>query len=281
MRKAFFLICLFLVLFTPCAQASRKLVITSDKNFLLENQELTISASASGFSTGEKIYLKGSFYKDGSTNYFGYTKNGESWIRNSATSLDQRIVEIGVWDNLVLVKIDSSDSGFNGSGNYKFKLGYYYITSGGNISSINWSENNLDIKLEGFTTTPTNIPTPKTTAVKASAVSVKTTQQAIKAPTSSKASPTLSKSSNTVISPTLNKSNIKSVKIPNDSRTASQFASIKAISEPEADKKEAQVLGAKDNGSDTNYLFSLLSGSLFIAISGIIFVRRYILKKGI
>jgi hypothetical protein len=280
MRKAFFLLFFLLILFTPSARASRKLNISVDKNLLLENQELTVSASASGFSTGDKIYLKGSFYKDGSTNYFGFTKSGESWIKNSATALNQRLVEIGSWDNLVSVRIDTSDSGFNGTGEYKFKLGYYYITSGGNISSINWSENNLDLKLEALVNSPTTIPT-NTPVVKSSVNSAKTTAQTAKTPTPVKTSQASSKTTDSLISRSPSKTGIKSVKIPTDLRTASQFASIKAITKPDADKKEVQILGVKETGMDTNYLFSLLSGSLFIAISGIIFVRRYILKKGL
>jgi hypothetical protein len=282
MRKALLLLFFLFITFTPSTNASRKISISTDKNLILENQELIISASASGFSTGEKIYLKGAFYKDGSTNYFGITKNGDTWIKNSATATDQRLVEVGSWNNLVSVKMDPSDSGFNGNGDYKFKLGFYYITGGGNVTSVNWSENNLDIKLEGATAIPTDVPTPKTTStVKASTTSVKTTQQAVKTPTPVKISQISDKPTGLLIFPSPSKKHIKSVKIPSDLRTASQFASIKAITKPETDNKEVQILGSRDRRNDKTYQFSLLMGSFLLVISGIIVVRRFILKKGL
>ncbi|MBI4096406.1 MAG: hypothetical protein HY425_01685 [Candidatus Levybacteria bacterium] len=143
--------------------AARSLTISANKDSLFGEEELTITASASGFTTGETIYIKGAFHQDGSTNYFGYTKSGDSWIKNGESTLSQKSIQIGQWDGLLAVKSDFVDSGYNGEGGYKFKVGFYYVTSGGNPSSVNWSSNSLDININEPDPTPTPSPTPTNT----------------------------------------------------------------------------------------------------------------------
>ncbi|HUD44313.1 MAG TPA: hypothetical protein VMR41_02090 [Patescibacteria group bacterium] len=122
---------------------------------------MNLNVSMSGFTSGETIYIKGAFYQDGTSNYFGLTQNGNDWIKNSVTTTGQRQLQIGDWDGLLSVKADFSDSGYKGEGIYKFKVGFYYLTSGGNLSAVNWSTNILDISL--YEPTPTDTPTPTLT----------------------------------------------------------------------------------------------------------------------
>jgi hypothetical protein len=92
-------------------------------------------------------------------------------------------VQIGNWDNSLIIKSDFDDSGYVGEGDYKVKVGFYYSTSGGNLSSVNWSTNSLDVTINEPdptvtptsppatntpvpTTKPTATPTPKPTATK-------------------------------------------------------------------------------------------------------------------
>ncbi len=141
--------------------AARSLTISANKDSLFGDEEVAITASASGFTNGETIYLKGAFYQDtASPNYFGYTKSGDSWIKNSTTTLSQRSIKIGEWDGSIISKSDFTDSGYKGEGGYKFKIGFYYLTSGGNLSAVNWSANVLDINLNEPDPTPTNTPSP-------------------------------------------------------------------------------------------------------------------------
>jgi hypothetical protein len=156
----------FIFLFFFFAQplyAARNIVIESNKSALFGEDEMTVHiASMSGFTTGETIHFKGAFYQEGSTNYLGYTKSGDTWIKNGESNMIQKKIKIGDWDGNLVVKIDFSDSGYIGEGSYRFKLGFYYLTSGGNMSSINWSSNNLDVTISepDPTATPTLEPTP-------------------------------------------------------------------------------------------------------------------------
>jgi hypothetical protein len=171
MLNKFLKIVLILALFFIISQkeilAARSLSIESvSKNNLFGDEDLTITASASGFTEGEAIYIKGAFYLDTKTNYFGFTKNGDTWIKNSSTTTTQRQIKVGEWDNKLIVKTDFTDSGYMGENSYKLKLGYYYLTAGGNLSAINWTTNSVDLDISEPDPTPTPSPTPSSTPSK-------------------------------------------------------------------------------------------------------------------
>lgn len=150
--------------FPQKVSASRSLTITADKTLLLGDEECHVTASASGFTDGETIYVKGAFFQSGSSNYFGYTKDGDTWIKNSASNISQRAVKIGEWDGTMTVKSDFSDSGYKGEGDYSFKVGFYVGSS-----SVVWSGNILTITVNEpdptATLTPTSTNTPTLTPV--------------------------------------------------------------------------------------------------------------------
>lgn len=162
MRKIrnFLLVLIVLYSVFPQSVLARDIFISANKSSLSPDEDMVVTASASGFIVDEVIYLKGAFFKEGEGNYFGYTRYNNDWIKNSASTLSQRQVKMNEWDFQITVKNDSFDSGFKGSGSYKFKLGYYYMTSGANLSPVNWSSNTLDVAL----VQPTNTPTPNPTA---------------------------------------------------------------------------------------------------------------------
>lgn len=188
---------LFVLIIPTKALGVRDIVISSDKTSLFGEEYANITASTSGFTNGETIYIKGAFHQDGSTNYLGYTKNGDNWIKNGESTSSQLSVAIGIWDNKLIVKSDFLDSGFTGEGNYKFKVGFYYTTSGGNLSSVNWSSNSLDITLNQpdptptLTPTPTPIPTNTPTLTITNTPTITRTISKTPTPTTNKISPTI------------------------------------------------------------------------------------------
>ena len=155
----YFLLFIGMLSVVPSVIAARNISITGNKISLLGDEEITLVASASGFTDGEAIYVKGAFFQTGSTNYFGYTKNEDNWIKNSVANTSQRAVKIGDWDGTLIIKSDFSDSGYKGEGDYNLKLGFYY----GSFSSVNWSTNNLAVTINEPDPTPTNTPTPTET----------------------------------------------------------------------------------------------------------------------
>lgn len=236
-------------------------MITGNKSSLMPNEDIIISASMSGFTNGEKVYLKGAFYKEGSTNYFGFTKSNDSWIKNSATSLFQREVMVGVWDNQLFVKPDYEDTGFAGAGDYKFKLGFYYLSSSGNVSSVNWSSNDFNVLLFAPS------PTPEEEEEEESESS--TTKS------SSSKSPTPSKSLSSSTAPS--KSMGTFAKIAQRVKTASEYAKIKPITKEEKEKK-TEVLGAREERS-SSLIFLIGIGLVIIALA--IFTRQVLKDREI
>jgi hypothetical protein len=238
--------------FIPEAGAARSLTISSDTNSLFGDEEMTIVASPSGFTSGESVYIKAAFYQDGSTNYFGYTKNESTWIKNGESTLSQKRVNISEWDQRAQVKSDFTDSGFKGEGDYLLKIGFYYVTSGGGLSSVNWS-NSITVNL--------NEPDPTIS------------------PTSSQISPIISHSppalrplsspASVRISPSLNpsKAGVQTI--------ATQFATMRSSPAP-TQLPEIEVLAAREN----NLSFAIISAGLIFIVLGIgLFIFSYLRSK--
>jgi hypothetical protein len=258
---------LFCSLFVDQVSAARTLMISANKDSLFGDEELTLTASASGFIDGEKIYLKGAFYQDGSTNYFGYTKNGDSWIKNGESSLNQKSIQVGAWDNLLVSKSDFADSGYKGEGGYKFKIGFYYLTSGGNLSSVNWSTNNLDVNLNEPDPTPTNTPTPTLTPTPTSSPTNTPTPTPTRLPTPS---PTHSPS------PTLKPLIPSSTKDISQQEVLGETTALSMDGQP----NDNNVLVSNEQKSKSNnqfQKFSIFIGLVFIIACAILIIR--VIKK--
>jgi len=142
----------------PIVAASRSIRIVTAPFTLISDQPQEIIASASGFDDGELVHIKGALYRDGSTNYFGYTENGGVWVKNSAPTETQRSVDMSTWDGSLRVRADFEDSGYSGDGPYFLKIRFYYGENGSQ-----WSENSVSVTLVAPTATVTPVPTPSPT----------------------------------------------------------------------------------------------------------------------
>ncbi len=153
--------------FYPSLIFARDISITANKSSLFSDEELVLTASVSGFTKDEQVYIKGAFFQEGTANYFGFTKYNNDWIKNSVSAQSQRLIKMNEWDFNLIVKNDVQDTGYKGNGSYKLKLGYYYITSSGNLSPVNWSTNTVDISLSypSPTVTPNPTSTPAPTSI--------------------------------------------------------------------------------------------------------------------
>ncbi len=230
---------------------------------------MLVVASHSGFTTGETIYVKGAFYKDGSTNYFGYTRKDDSWVKNGASMLDQRGIKIGEWDGNLLVKSDFTDSGYQGEDGYYFKLGFYYPNSTGGYSSVNWSSNILAINVNA----PDAAPTPSL---------VPTAQPTVTYLSSSKvsASPTLKPIPLSRGTPTISTKSASFDKITDDFKTSTKQASLRTKIEglKNAKGQEVEVLGA----TDYNFSFATITTGFLLIWLGIgMFLFRFLRTKQI
>src|SRR3989338_3095102 len=104
------------------------------------------------------VYLKGAFKKESSSNYFGQTLASD-WVGNSEKYSKQYKITTGPegnWEGKIKVRPDADDSGFDGTGQYIFKIARYSDTGFGPT----WS-NEVKIKINAVSTpepSPTEDP---------------------------------------------------------------------------------------------------------------------------
>lgn len=105
---------------------------SSAQNAITDTEEMTISVSLdlSSSTANNTYYLRGAFYKEGTTQYFGFTINNQGDAYNGPFSDCQKLYEItvdaeGNWTGEIKVKADPDDSAFEGSGDYLLKVSRY------------------------------------------------------------------------------------------------------------------------------------------------------------
>lgn len=115
---------------------------TKSSSFVISNVPKTVTSEQSfkvkidlsiPKNPNAKFYLKGSFKKADGSNYFGlskildWAKNGDAYTKQPLITIDSN----GYWSGELEIKVDTSDSGFNGSGDYTFKVARYTETGSG------------------------------------------------------------------------------------------------------------------------------------------------------
>lgn len=139
--RRFFLAIIFLVgaLWPADVLAALSIIDVTPNEIDSPDQVISISASASGLSEKTQ-YLQAVFTRDreGQTaNYLGFTKNSNGeWYKYKSSPSDSDLTSFfgfmpdsGSWSGKLEAKIDVSDTGFSGPGNYLLKLAKY-ISSG-------------------------------------------------------------------------------------------------------------------------------------------------------
>lgn len=153
-----FIFLIVLLFFVPPRLLAVDVVINNFPT-TITTDPFSISVSITGPSDATN-YLRADLYKDGSTNYFGETFNGNSWY---AGSDGQNYFPIQIINSSASAtfqaKIGSPNAGeYQGSGIYKLKIRRY--TSSGNPAS---NDNQLPVAVQINynlpTAQPTNAPT--------------------------------------------------------------------------------------------------------------------------
>ena len=128
---------------SPSQSPTQSSSSTTSSSFTISNipseidsdQTFTVSIALSlSNSPNTKFYLKGALKKSDSSNYFGLTKVGSSWIKNGGSFSDQYQITTdpsGNWSGTIEVQPDVLDSGYDGVGDYIFKVGRYTSSGSG------------------------------------------------------------------------------------------------------------------------------------------------------
>lgn len=127
------------------------ILIKSDESF---SAKIKITA----LEQNSSYYLKGAFFKDGSTKYFGKTQVLGNWVKNSENFAKQFLISTsstGDFEGDIRVLVDPEDSGYLGSGSYIFKVGRYNASGSGPT----WS-NQFSISITNNQPEKISTPTP-------------------------------------------------------------------------------------------------------------------------
>lgn len=123
----------------------------------ISDQAFEFNVSIIGASAGTN-YLRANFFTAGTTKYFGYTYNGNSFVNSSICPdyLPITIDSSGNWNGKILAKIDTSSNYYTGLGSYNFKVRRYTQSCS---SSYIWSN-----EVTTVVSNPSLYPTPTPTS---------------------------------------------------------------------------------------------------------------------
>lgn len=151
---------------------------------IADTEELTISVTLdlSSSTGGNTYFLRGAFFEEGTTKYFGYTIDNQQSPYNGPYSACQNLYQVtvdesGDWSGDFKVKADPESSYFKGSGEYLFKVGRY--TSG---CSLSWADSD-PVKISITQTVfPDPTPTPQSSTSQSSSSTSKSNQSKSSSP---------------------------------------------------------------------------------------------------
>lgn len=161
-----FIILLFLVLSLPSIAFAASINLSNGNPTTINDpsQEFNVNVNLSiNVDDGTKYYLRGVFYKPGSSNYCGLTWTGSAWFNGPYSTNDgwKNLPQIIIASNSgsfnIKAKIDKGDSGCTGNGNYNFKIQRYTLS--GSSSFDDQNELSLNLNIPDPITTPTSVPT--------------------------------------------------------------------------------------------------------------------------
>lgn len=140
--------------------------ISSNKNNTDSKDIIEIQVKINNVTPNTIYFIKPSFFKEGSTNYFGLSEVNNTWIKNSITATSQHKINTdsnGNWEGKINVKVDTEDSGFKGGDTYQIKVGRYTEAGVGLVwsNSVTISITHTEI-IEETKSSPTPIPEDKT-----------------------------------------------------------------------------------------------------------------------
>jgi hypothetical protein len=126
---------------------SPSFLISQVPGSVLSENSFGVKIDISNLSANSTYYLKGAFFKSGSTNYFGKTLVSGNWVKNAETAISQYKMVTdgnGSYSGNLDIMVDDEDSGFIGSGEYFLKVGRYNSSGNGLV----WS-NSVSLQISG------------------------------------------------------------------------------------------------------------------------------------
>ena len=147
-------------------KAVSTIISSSQTNILDSDEYLTNATISANVANGTTYYLRGEFFKPGTSSYCGFTWNGSSWFNGPFTSngwlnLMPITIQSNSWSGQVKAKFDSDSSVCNQAGTYSFRILRY--TAGGSTSTDGQTPLSVNVTFE--TPNPTDTPSATNTPI--------------------------------------------------------------------------------------------------------------------
>lgn len=270
MRRFLISTLLGLFLFANPSYAASISTFSDIKNITNETEVLVNTSLSVNSQDGTEYFLRGVFFKPGTSDYCGYTWNGIDFFSGPYSTNSgwknfyPSTIISSSWSGALKVKIDTKDSGCSQSGSYSFKV-QRFTNSG---SAVFDPQNELSFEVVIPTPTSTVAPTPtpiKTTPTKTIA-QIPSAPAKVNTPSPLKPSKALLESEQ--VSP--GSALVQTL-------TASSSSQIKAET-PTPVKEEIAGISEKKPGG----IWILISGfGILGAACGILLFQKYKKKKGV
>lgn len=171
-RRAISLCFVFLILFflIPPKVIAASITIQNTPSQIGIGDDYTADVNVSiSVADGTIYYLRGAFFKEGTSNYCGYTWNEVDWFNGPYSSDWKKLLKITItnhaWSGQLKTKVDANDSGCNTSGTYNFRIERFNDTASDGGGTFNDTQNEQTVTIIIPTPTPTPQPTATNTPV--------------------------------------------------------------------------------------------------------------------
>lgn len=130
----------------------------------ISEESFTIKVQIVGASANTNNYLRIDLFVPSTTNYFGYTNNGQDFYNGSTYSLYPKVVigADGTSTTTIEGQLDLTSSTFKGKGDYQLRVRRY--TSSGNYSSTEANAGAISVKVNASLPSPSPTPSQSTSS---------------------------------------------------------------------------------------------------------------------
>jgi hypothetical protein len=168
-KPALHLVTVFAIcLFSPAVYAASIALEPEKSSLNSPADEFPVNVNFQIDAPDNKVYyLRGIFYQPDTSNYCGYTWNGNSWFKGPYSSGEgwknffPVTIKTGSWSGEIKTKIDPEDSGCRDTGTYRFKIERFTESGSGSFDSQN--ELTLTVVVPTLIPSPTDTPDPTKT----------------------------------------------------------------------------------------------------------------------
>lgn len=245
----------------------------SDAPQIITDQSFSLNVSISGAGAGTN-YLRVDLYKEGTSNYFGETYNGNDWYGGSDGKQYYPITIVSgqTWNDSVQGRIGTPTTGkYPGPGNYKLRIRRYTSSGGTGTTDQTPQDIQITFALPSPSPTPTEFPSPTPTpspSPNPTSIPTPTALSSSKAKTTSTASKTPAPTTNPTTQPPTQETVTRPISAKTKPKVNYQIASVTAVTISPNPSAKVEIKSQKQ----INYYVWTGVILIFAGISSIVYI---------